>query len=120
MAMSMTKNWRGPWVWRLGRIAWARENYGAIGGWRRLFWRLWWRETLRELPILVGYHPDAIEAGIKPDPKRLMHWSPDPSGMPMCGAKSGEAWTYELDFATCAACRVKGLPMVVQYRANTR
>jgi hypothetical protein len=38
----------------------------------------------------------------------------------MCGARVGEPWTYELDFATCEQCLEKGLTVVIQYRVNTR
>ena len=55
-----------------------------------------------------------------PRPADLMHWSPDHTSLPLCGARLGGLWTYEYKVTTCERCRELGLPIVMQYEANTR
>lgn len=55
-----------------------------------------------------------------PSPARVMHWSPDPEGLPMCGATSRALWTLELEHATCQDCRRVGFTLKLQHDLNTR
>lgn len=56
-----------------------------------------------------------------PAPKRVMHWSPGPEGLPMCGASArGALWTLEFEHANCAQCRIIGWTMKIQADVNTR
>jgi hypothetical protein len=34
----------GPFVLRIGRLAWSHGFVYGIGGWERVFWRLWWKK----------------------------------------------------------------------------
>lgn len=62
---------------------------------------------------------DHFEAGILPS-KATLHWSPDPTGMPFCGAPLGAPWTYELEHVSCPECQERGWPRVIQYHVSTR
>lgn len=109
------------WVFRVWRFGWAKLAYPAIGGWKRLFWRLWWRRTLPELaPPIFMETPDYIDAGIISAKGIILHWSPDTTGMPYCGARVGEPWTYEIHHTTCPECTRMGWPVVLQHHTNTR
>jgi hypothetical protein len=116
--------------WRFG---WGRARSEPIGGWRRLFWRLWWRTRPRELeaPPLVRPPDPAVYADpIYRVPKRnVMHWSPDSSGVPFCACLrdqrgdppvDGADWTIEWAATTCPDCRKVGEPIVQRLRFNNR
>jgi hypothetical protein len=106
------------WIFRIGRLALAKEAYLAIGGWQRLFWRLWWWEGERP-PRRFLQLPSPLPP--RPKPQGPMHWSPDAQALPFCGASSRNAqWTREFAAVGCAACREKGWPIVMHYDASTR
>lgn len=96
-------------VWRLGL---ARAGVSTIEGWRRLFWRVWWKLAAKPSSRLTH----TIEVPRAPN---LMHWSPDPTGLPFCGA-SRAPWTREFFYSTCLDCRKKGMTYLMQYECNTR
>lgn len=106
------------WLLRLGPIAWARADYPSIGGWRRVFWRLWVRvgKAIKAIPAvrIVEPPPAAI-------PPKILHWSSgEPEGMPFCGARKGEPWTVEIEFTTCSKCKNEAGPLIDKHRMNTR
>lgn len=106
------------WLVRLGPLAWARANYASIGGWRRVFWRLWIRVGREPLAVaavrLVEPPPAAI-------PPKILHWTiGEDEGLPLCGARRGEPWTVEFEFTTCPKCKSEGGPLMDKYRLGTR
>lgn len=97
----------------IGHLAWAPKGQQPIQGWRKLFWRFWLR---------VPGPADAIVIKATPPPRapNVMHWSPDPTGMPYCGERIGAPWTREFEHATCPVCREIGLPLLISYQVSTR
>lgn len=104
------------WLVRVGRLALARDAYQAVGGWRRLFWRVWWR-TGGEEPIAAQFR--SFEP-LPLTPPKILHWVTGGENLPLCGATSREPWTIEFTSATCPACMQQGILSVIQYNANTR
>jgi hypothetical protein len=105
---------QSPWLIQVGRLAWARLRYEAIGGWRRLFWRLWWRNRECQAATVDSTPLPSLLA----KPSGLMHWGVD--GLPWCGANCRERWTRELEFATCPVCREEGERAMTAYWISTR
>jgi hypothetical protein len=97
-----------PWLFSVGRLAFARQGLDALDGWRHLWWRLWWR--LPPVPALPSIF--AVP--------RVLHWIHDGTGYPLCGARQGAPWTVEFHAVTCADCLREGLPFVIRERTNTR
>lgn len=102
---------------RLGRFAWARDTYLAIGGWTRVWRRLWRADG----------PPAAKRIALPlPEPKPLrrrsgpLHWSSDGRPLPVCGASSREPWTTDFDTVDCEVCKLRGLPIVAAYWTSTR
>jgi hypothetical protein len=102
-----------PFRFRIGKLGIARQAYGEIGGWRHLWWRLWWCVEGAPLPPLVRVIAPLV-------PPKILHWSVDDSGYPLCGAPKTEAWTRDIGFVTCATCREQGAVLWIQYTTNTR
>ncbi len=98
-------------VWRLG---WARGAFGAIVGWRHLFWRLWWR--LPEMRPL----PRTIDERLPLAPPPILHLVVEPEHRPLCGVSIREPWTIELEAATCPACRHEGERLYLEWWVSTR
>lgn len=107
------------WWVRVGRLAIARNAYSAIGGWRRLWGRLWWRLALTPRPAVPGPpEPNPERPAALPPP--IIHLIIHPENRPMCGASLREPWTEDPATATCIACRRDGDLVAVQFWANTR
>lgn len=106
----------GCWLFHIWRFAWARTRYQAIGGWRRLFWRLWWRLPVQILPPA----PSVLLVPPVPKPPKILHLVLHPDEVPICGASVREPWTLEPEFATCSECREAADRRMTQWRANTR
>lgn len=104
-------------VFQFWRIGFVRKDV-IPGGWRKLFWRFYW--------LLPPSRPrrrtdEVTQLEIKvPNDLRVLHWSPDLTGLPYCGARGGAPWTTDFDTVSCEPCRTLGRPVVLQYRANTR
>lgn len=102
------------WLFRIGRLGFARADYLILGDARHLFWRFWWINKPSVLPPDVYTQPNLlVNVG-------RLHWSPDHSGLPMCGASTRERWTVDLTYVTCGECRRRGRMMQLQYDVNTR
>jgi hypothetical protein len=106
------------WLFCIWRLAWARASYQAIGGWRRLFWRLWWRLPLAPLPPAPAEQPPALSP--IPKPPKILHLLLLPEDVPLCGASIREPWTAEPDYATCPQCREVAQRLTLQWRMSTR
>lgn len=102
------------WLIQVGRLAWARSRYEAIGGWRRLWLRLWWRTGAPSLPSV----PRTPLPSLLARPSGVMHFAVN--GYPLCGASIREKWTQEYEFATCPECRELGERALTSYWINTR
>jgi len=106
-------------IFRIGRLALARLDYPAIGGWRRLWWRVWRRDS-RPVVLPEPKSWSQITGDMPPQPKGPMHFCADASGYPLCGATRRERWTPDFAFTTCLDCRALGLPIILHYTVNTR
>ena len=104
------------WRWRIWKLAWARENYQAIGGWVRLWWKFWWRLPVPVLP------PGPVVLLVPPvyKPPKILHLVMHPENVPVCGASIREPWTEELEFTTCPACKEAADGRWLQWRVSTR
>ena len=103
------------WRWRLWRFAWARCSYDVVGGARRLWWRLWWLRKEEASPASSRLAQEILVLA-----KRPMHWCPDDSGYPLCGATRRELWTREFEFTTCEECKKDGSPLMLQWTVSNR
>lgn len=99
---------------RFWRLAWARHAVPAIGGWRHLFWRLWWR-----LPVEPPEQQHPVELLPLAAPA-VLHLVVEPEHRPLCGVSIREPWTIEIDATTCPECRKEGEAMMVQWLTNNR
>lgn len=53
--------------------------------------------------------------------ERLVHFSPDFHGYPMCGVpRTGALWAINADAVTCPACREPAMLHHIQHWCNTR
>jgi hypothetical protein len=50
----------------------------------------------------------------------MVHFSPEPYGYPLCGARLGSPWALNVEAVTCPACRREGTMIALQYGVNTR
>lgn len=110
------------WWFRVWRLALASSKRGHVGGWRRLWWCLWWdlRLALPE-PILRESGPSPFPA--QPSDPHI-HVLAYPDTVMLCGLDStgnrGLRWTTEWARATCPQCREQGAWVEMSYRVRTR
>lgn len=99
------------WLVRVGRLAWARDSYAALGGWRRLWVRLWWRTEGAPLAALRVTRPSTRSLLRPPE---VLHWRPIDHAFRAhyCGAEPRAPWSYVFDSVTCAECREQAEPMI--------
>jgi len=108
-----------PWLIQVGPVAFARAGVAGVRGWRRWWWRIWLR--CRWSPEREGAETGDADVTMARAIARPLHWLPEPFGAPACGARRDHALgTIELEAVSCPACRAIAVPMVLQYRANTR
>lgn len=109
-----------PWLFRIWRFGFARDKYLAIGGHRRLFWRVWWDLRLRGPDGRWVTH--ILDVNALNPPATPMHWRP--AGWQytnhFCGSTPDQRWTLVLDSVTCSPCRQQAEPARIQYLLNNR
>jgi hypothetical protein len=93
----------------------------------RVFHRLWlaWRRWRDRRALRHQFGDDSSPTPVVVDrpsirQKDVMHWCPDQSGYPFCGASRKEPWTPDFEFATCKLCVEKGRTVYLQHKANFR
>lgn len=61
-----------------------------------------------------------VDAGEAARPTELVHFSPEPYGYPLCGARWGLPWAMNIEAVTCLRCRELGMPLHIQHWVNNR
>jgi len=58
----------GPFVWRLGRLRFAKRRYTYVTEHHRLLWRLWWLERRRKRDPLILVNPISVPYAAEASP----------------------------------------------------
>lgn len=108
------------WLIKLWRLGLTRDGgHVAIGGWRKLWWRVWWDMRIPDAPGIQAVKPDTWNL-LRPPP--VLHYRPTYHEylVHFCGADPKAPWTNVFETVTCPACQEKAGPVVLQYRTHYR
>lgn len=108
------------YLFKVWRFAWARDRYSSIGGWKQLWYRLWW-----DLRWVAPIGITRVIIPPKYTPPKVLHWPvrANATGILLhhwCGAVFSEPWCERYEDTTCQECRRRGAPAYLKYKVGTR